>query len=726
MNRFNHSSLRASSTSSLLHKSIPEIYCSCELSVIPTTTLTTNASTNNDDNITLSNNNDCPSSSSQITKIISSSSNNDESQKYHQEYQTTVYYRDTKSKRSQVVIPILLTFENDFDRKAMIKSGAIQPLPTEQSSTMSLSSSSLRENKNILDKNEKDMNTKQTSFGSELWSSELDTLGETSGDFMTGDDAEKMELKFECICDSSDCGTIVEGVTILSTSKVDTDDVVGIRFDVEITVKTSSSSSSSSLPTVETINITSTNDTKENDINKTCLQIKSLLICTSSSKSNNDDSQYYRPSKQGSFKSLYSNDEQHQQQLDTIILARQALDMGIHGISPYSHEDDNDEINILPSSSYFERSLSYCLPPPIPSSSSTTKSGLYLHINLVPALTIQVKEINGASSSYTGVTLVSLLIGHSNLHNEDVTITNIALHPGHSRLFSNSSSIEAGESTMINMTKNVQWGYAKGTAPSLPFTLKPNDAVATVIQISASEMHASRIFICPIGVLGIVGRSDEQKNPKQENYKTSVVMVSADAKWTTSQVTNESSNAFRVNLSVLEESKHHCHVGSQVLVSLKVKNLSDEPRNLTLVMAKEEYPEDDIDTRKHDVNSFADGDVRESNESMSKLLSTNTQPALGVNDAVVSEVNGYTFSVWGLNGNDDGTVRYNRDHELLAVDAKLLLGEVKGQQSIEAKLRFIPLREGSLKVPNLRLYDDYNQRWYDCNHTLRLITSASQ
>ena len=49
------------------------------------------------------------------------------------------------------------------------------------------------------------------------------------------------------------------------------------------------------------------------------------------------------------------------------------------------------------------------------------------------------------------------------------------------------------------------------------------------------------------------------------------------------------------------------------------------------------------------------------------------------NMAVVSEVNGYTFGVWGLSGGDDGTTRHHRchhrhhrDHELLAVDAAIV------------------------------------------------------
>jgi hypothetical protein len=92
--------------------------------------------------------------------------------------------------------------------------------------------------------------------------------------------------------------------------------------------------------------------------------------------------------------------------------------------------------------------------------------------------------------------------------------------------------------------------------------------------------------------------------------------------------------------------------------------------------------------------------------------------------AVVSEVNGYTFGVWGLSHGDDGTTRHHRDHELLAVDAALLLGEVKGQHSIEAELRFVPLREGTLDVPNLKLYDKRAARWYNCVHTLKIVAAA--
>ena len=75
-----------------------------------------------------------------------------------------------------------------------------------------------------------------------------------------------------------------------------------------------------------------------------------------------------------------------------------------------------------------------------------------------------------------------------------------------------------------------------------------------------------------------------------------------------------------------------------------------------------------------------------------------------VNSAVVTSSDGYTFGVWGISGDDDGTVRLNRDHELLAIDTALVLGEVQGQHAVDAELRFVPLRLGRLKVPNWKLY----------------------
>lgn len=55
---------------------------------------------------------------------------------------------------------------------------------------------------------------------------------------------------------------------------------------------------------------------------------------------------------------------------------------------------------------------------------------LLLDITLAHAFTISVKSIQGPT---LGNTMVSLTLRHSNLHREVVTISNIAIHPGHSR-----------------------------------------------------------------------------------------------------------------------------------------------------------------------------------------------------------------------------------------------------------------------------------------------------
>jgi hypothetical protein len=111
---------------------------------------------------------------------------------------------------------------------------------------------------------------------------------------------------------------------------------------------------------------------------------------------------------------------------------------------------------------------------------------------------------------------------------------------------------------------------------------------------------------------------------------------------------------------------------------------------------------------------------------MSQSVTSINKERTAVNVAVVYEVNNYTFGAWGLGENDDGTIRHSRDHDLLAVDAALLLGEVRGQMSVEAELRFIALRDGMLNVPNFKLYDRIHEKWYDCPHNLKIVAMKRQ
>lgn len=379
-----------------------------------------------------------------------------------------------------------------------------------------------------------------------------------------------------------------------------------------------------------------------------------------------------------------------------------------------------------------------------------------IQVTLIPPLKLTVREVCGARAA-SGSTLVEITVEHSSeWHRENVTVTGIAFHPGQSRLWeeqddpstnlSNQScqgkSIQGGELSVIDMSRRVRWGFCPGTAPDLPLLLGLYEAFATVIQIDAGEDVRSRAFLSPVSVNAMVGSNDmisQHAEPKDKTTDTDDgerIMVSTDVRWTTSRVAVENSDAFKVDMSLRGGLNTVCRVGAPLIISLRVLNLSMEPRDLMLLMAK------DGEGRKNELQWERPVEGRRGRTKQRGMEHTGTMRRNLTNElhqqgdvsspkenqlfstAVVSEVNGYTFGVWGLSGDDDGTTRHHRDHELLAVDAALLLGEVKGQHSIEAELRFVPLREGTLDVPNLKLYDKRGGRWYNCVHTLKIVAAA--
>jgi len=387
---------------------------------------------------------------------------------------------------------------------------------------------------------------------------------------------------------------------------------------------------------------------------------------------------------------------------------------------------------------------------------------LQIHTILIPPLTLTVREVCGARAA-SGSTLVEITVEHSSKwHKEDVTVTGIAFHPGQSRLYTASiednmrednqgdnesrttaassvtnnvnkplegKSMQGGELSVLDMSRRVRWGFAAGSAPDLPLVLEPYEAFATVIQIDAGEDVRSRAFLSPISVNAMIGSDIDLGNKENQEKCGERIMVTADTRWTSSRVGVENSDAFRIDMSLRGGLEATCRVGAPIVIQLRVLNLSMESRDLMLLMAKDGEGTDSglqwerpIDGRRRGAGRRDSGQqlLHQSNISVSQ-----TKENHSFNTAVVSEVNGYTFGVWGLSGDDDGTTRHHRDHELLAVDAALLLGEVKGQHSIEAELRFVPLREGTLDVPNLKLYDKRQQRWYNCVHTLKIVAKQS-
>lgn len=555
------------------------------------------------------------------------------------------------------------------------------------------------------------------------------------------------------------------------------------------------------------------------------------------------------------------DDEQDDDEEDDVALGFAALDMAnnscLKSNNPYPVKFENDDStnatqkkNLLITNMHVSNE-----DHTIDILTTSPDTPLVLKLLLVPALTLKIQEI-GAPRAASGATLVNLIIQHSNLHASPVTVTNLALHPGHVRMLSphvqqrpminskvqssyhrqddnenyvnisrfqrgisagahddtsvmtfpsqlvqnnhtyptsnplsvhssinyphfparpssianistsgssylrmlrnsitfdtdpitvatsTNKAISGGEASVMDMSRNVRWAYAPGTALSFPFILKPYEAIATVLQIDAvneEDWQSGQTFLAPLALTAFCGELNHTHSARQNEQ----LLVSADIKFTTAPsivmaATND--DAFRVDMALRDPDK--CPVvGAPVIVSLRVTNLSNDAKDLMLLMAKDEdrtshnrntYHRQPPRTSMHRRpvgNSSSSNKSNSTNGSNGKTDSSGSQQKQTVHTAVVSEVNGYTFGVWGLLSNnsalhDDGTLRYHRDHELLAVDAALLLGEVKSNQTMDAELRFVPLREGTLDIPNLKLYDKVAKRWYSCVHMLKIVAAA--
>jgi len=708
---------------------------------------------------------------------------------------------------------------------------------------------------------EKDDTINEDLEAAELWGAELATLGEAQGDVAEdnasvaeeiGPDRDEInaELTFQCLCMSnnsvygdnkSEIGneestmTVVEAVIIKSTS-ISGDMLVeqgqegnaGIIFDLEIVLRA---------PALPSLNkkdknepdemktqdnrITNDSGTKDDfyqDVEEANirLEIKSVLSLTSPTHLGEESIKklHYQDSDVKFYDSIRNDNSNQNNAIQTLYpiidnhhLGLQALESAMGSIHAeldnsglfYSEDIMQNESEQTASNSHYPNDdIQSSLPTSLFLPVQLLSNSLTIILKLVPPLHLSIREIAGEKSS-SGATLVSLLISHSNQLEQPVSITNIALHPGHSRLvaahsssitsapqnstqfvdtllnppvFQNSTnrnstgkSMPGGQDSVINMSQHVRWGFASGTALSLPLTLNPYEAIATVIQIDAGENLIEQCFESPICVCAVVGHQHGDNSDQLDENGSLVmnslnetlqerkneVMVSANAKWTTARIAIGTTDAFRIDMTLCDS---RCFVGAQVVVSLRVMNLSNKSRDLMLLIAKDKE-ESKQQQRMHLNNMVGYGgtrpitsigspagippSIRKNEGSVSQSVqntvvgaqSVISQPMnvaryQSVNSAVVSEVNSYTFGVWGLSGDDDGTVRYSRDHELLAVDAALLLGEVKGQHSIEAELRFVPLREGTLDVPDLKLYDRLGRQWFNCVHKLKIVASSKQ
>lgn len=298
---------------------------------------------------------------------------------------------------------------------------------------------------------------------------------------------------------------------------------------------------------------------------------------------------------------------------------------------------------------------------------------LPLHVSLTNGFSISVRSIGGSS---LGETMVSLTMRHSNSHSEPVTITNIAMHPGHSRL-AISDGRQSARELIVDLSKSVQWGFVDGTDPNLPLTLNRFDSTSTIIRVISTDDVYSRTFVSPLSVTAVIGSKTESSRTSQQY----AVLAAADAPWTSARAAIESSDAFRVEITTPDDSM--VTVGHPFVVALQISNLSDDHRENVVLQLEGSHHE-------------APGEDKEGEEKGSE-----------------------TLLVDGL-GSD--AMNYFGSDRLLPMDERILLDTLEPRAVVSKELRFIALEPGTLKIPNLTLRDLTSDKVYHCPHNAQVVS----
>lgn len=669
----------------------------------------------------------------------------------------STYFDDISSKRAQVIVSVILHFENEFERQRLIQSGAVQPPPNKEGrlrynynynvNRQQLNHAWTRDsdrNKDNYDNNANDdagvLEQDREEEQEELWDAELDMIGETQeDDFTLGN---RSAIRFECLIldqddvskpDQVDDGmhiisttttaatttTAIESVQILSTFLVDTQSDIGIGFDVEISLRCDVAPCDHDKK--EDLVVPNDSNAMTHNANRvhTRMELRALL------HSNMDLIPDSTPSSWNRSRIMGQDRRSSLLMTQDISLALHALDMGMDEVVPALAGVESFGSGLTREKDISTATMVHTLPIP-------SESAPCIDLDIASAFYVSAHEIHTTPVSCSdGTTLVCLTLEHSNAHEDDITITSISLHTSHSRRVladaihhsssscttsnpsSSHSTLRGGEHARVDMTPNVQWGYMPGTAPSLPLVLRPGDAYSTILNIAAKEeahleqerqRQGGRDFVSPIVVKGIVrgGGIDV------DNIMTGKrVMAGVDVRWTTTSFVEVVSgmvmdDALEVRMSVDEAV---CKVGKQVMVHLKVVNLGDEVKDLKVEVMGQ------VGGKKVMLQEEEQKEDEGKNENVSQR------------NPIVVQVGEYSLGCYGLEGNDDGmVVEDGCDHALLAVNDALHLGEIKGQECIESVLRFIPLKEGTLLVPTLKFLDQIHDTWYRCDHSLKIIS----
>jgi hypothetical protein len=354
-----------------------------------------------------------------------------------------------------------------------------------------------------------------------------------------------------------------------------------------------------------------------------------------------------------------------------------------------------------------------------PGGTITRLPPILVQVTVTQALYLQVRSIPGPNP---GCTFLAVTIRHSNTHAHNLTITNMAVHPRatrllpatqQSRLLEATASAEGMTSTIAvprqyspvastvtDMSHSVKWGFLDAsTSPQLPLTLPPNGAHSTVLTMDAvsnvdDAAEASRRYCCELSVMATL---DGNRNKTSVLYGRSLqLFATAGVNWTTRPVAMEPANALRLNLSLnpydgtnstctsekpSTESPVIAIVGKPFTVDLDITNLSDQSCQLELV----------VETKHVD-----DKDRWE----------------------VSSDCEGLQF---GIGSPEVGLIH----QELLAMDTSIFIEELHAHASTKAMFRIMPLRQGTLTIPNFQLLDRRAGKRYHCDHRLQVVVAAN-
>ena len=321
-------------------------------------------------------------------------------------YRTTAFYRDS-SGRAQLSLKLRLSFADEGAAREVLRSGCVVPAPS------------------VVD-----------GEGDREASGEDGREDEEGGEEGSGGaHTSESTLRFECksVSNSGELSPLlaVEGVTVLST-KIDLS-VPAIVFDVEVSVRAPLEQGVPILPG-------SPPSSHAQPGGRPSAILEEV-----------DDDEESAPRNPRSPSSPWQRDSLLQWEKDAGATSAR-LEVRAVLSQPVTDPDDNEGGNLQPqygrdpfSLGLLALELGAGTRPQKPAASRSAAHTRYatsllytdtavLYLRLVSALTLKVREVGGARAAM-GATLLSLTVAHGNIHDEPVTITNIALHPGHSRLW---------------------------------------------------------------------------------------------------------------------------------------------------------------------------------------------------------------------------------------------------------------------------------------------------